>query len=194
MTADTAKGIGVALNEAGWATAAVHESNSEVLVGLDVLTLPMVGPMPLDRRRYLRLAGVSRVVASYRDGTWDDPKAKALPLAPDDLNQVIADFGELPVYGWEFVDGGDDDFRRWQERLSFDSRCTGVGGHTLDLFQENGRQILDFRVWFENLTVWDSSAQRIPVEEFIAGGTRWWDALYSGDSRTAGVGIVRLSE
>lgn len=189
MTTETAEGIGVALNEASWVTASVDEPAAEVVVGLDVLTLPTVGPMPQDRRRYLRLAGVSRVVASYRHGTWDDPHAGVLPLGPDDLDRVIADFGRLPIYGWEFVDRGDDGFRRWRRRLSFDVRCGGTGGHTLDLFQENGR-VLDFRVWFDGLSIWDTGGQRLEVEDFIAGGKRWWDALFARDSRTAGVGIV----
>lgn len=67
--------------------------------------------------------------------------------------------------------------------------ASGTGGHTLDLFQGGGSRILDFRAWFDELSLHDESGTEIPVSEFIDGGTRWWDAMYAGDPRTEGVGI-----
>ncbi len=159
-------------------------------IGLDVLSLPERGSMPPDRRRLLSLTGVSRVVASHRDGRWDAPSALTLPLQPSGVTRVIAEFGQLPVYGWDFINGGDRRFSRWKHRLSFDVHCEGGGGHTLDLFQENGRRILDFRVWFDSLRMLDRRGTPIALTEFIRDGVRWWDALYANDPRTQGLGIL----
>jgi hypothetical protein len=189
MTQETSEGIGIALNEADWVTADVDASGSVVRLGFDVLSLPERGPMPEDPRRLLVLTGVSRVVASHRDGGWDDASAPTLPLEPRGLTGVIAEFGHLPVYGWDFVNAGDGPFDRWKDRVSFDLRCEAAGGHTMDLFQENGRRILDLRVWFDSLDVLDGHGQPIALTEFISGGVRWWDALYANDPRTHGLGI-----
>lgn len=158
--------------------------------GFVVLTLPEGGPEPQDSRRIIRLTGVSRVVVSYWDGRWDDPEAPVLPFGEQDLDAVIQEFGQLPVYGWEFIDLGDEQFNRWRNRLSFDGSYEGKGMHTIDLFQENGMRILDFRAWFDDIEVFDVDRRRIPLTDFIEGGVRWWNGLYSGDNRTDGHGIV----
>jgi hypothetical protein len=69
----------------------------------------------------------------------------------------------------------------------------GRGEHVIELFQESGagpRRHLDLRIWFNSLAIhgWDDSL--ISIEEFGTGGTRWWDALYAGDERVKGHGIV----
>lgn len=189
MTEETAEGVGVALTEANWVTADLDDSTSTLTLGFDVLSLPERGPMPSDRRRVLVLTGVSRVVASHRDGRWDDPSAPTLPLQVNGVTDVIAEFGQLPVYG-DFVDAGDRKFSNWKGRLSFDVRCEGGGRHTLDLFQENGHRILDLRAWFDSLRVTDRWGTTIDISDFISDGVRWWDALYANDPRTQGLGII----
>jgi hypothetical protein len=127
---------------------------------------------------------------SYRDGRWDDPSAALLPVDGDQLDRLLEDFGQLPIYGWEFVDAGDEQFRRWRDRLSLDLACAGSGAHTIDLFQDGVSRILDFRAWFESLEVFEVDERHIPLDEFIGGGMRWWEAMYAGDARTSGHGIV----
>lgn len=187
---DLVDGLGIALNEAAWTHVEHLVPECTVEAELEVLTLPESGPEPSDRRRILRLTGVSRIAASYRRGRWDDPLAQAVPLELTDLNEVIERFGRLPIYGWEFIDLGDAHFRRWRDRLSLDIRLDASGTHTVDVFQENGVEILDYRVWFAGLEVLDGEGLRIPTEAFVAGGVRWWDALYARDGRTGGHGIV----
>lgn len=189
VTTAIAEGLAQAVNEASWISGVVDVPVATVELVLDVLTLPESGPAPANSRRLLRLTGASRVVASYREASWDDDTAPPAPLEPDGLTQLIDDFGALPVYGWEFIDKGDEQFDRWRNRLSFDVTASGTGSHTIDLFQEDGNRILDFRAWFAELSVSDESGTEIPLSEFIAGGTRWWDAMYAGDARTEGVGI-----
>ena len=64
--------------------------------------------------------------------------------------------------------------------------------HSITLFQEGATQnkILDIRLWFRELQIRDAQGQIIPLDDFIVGGTRWWDALYAGDRRTRDHGII----
>lgn len=190
ISEEGARGLGWALNEAQWATARINAPESRVDLGFVVLTLPEAGPEPADRRRIIRLTGVSRVAVSYRGGRWDDPSAVALPVTGGQLDGLLEDFGQLPVYGWEFVNAGDGQFRRWRNRLSLDLACGGSGAHTIDLFQDGVSKILDFRAWFEDLAVFDVEGDQIGLDEFVADGERWWKAMYAGDVRTSGHGIV----
>lgn len=190
ITEEDARGLGSALNEAQWAAARIDAPAGRVDLGFVVLTLPDAGPEPADRHRIIRLTGVSRVAVSYRDGRWDDPSAVVLPVDRDQLDGLLEEFGQLPIYGWKFVDAGAEQFRRWRDRLSLDLACIGSGAHTFDLFQDGVSRILDLRAWFDDLEVFDIDGGQIPLGEFIGGGMRWWDAMYAGDWRTSGHGIV----
>ena len=161
--------LGVALNEANLLAIQVDPETATAAVLLEVLTLPSKGPEPNDRRRRLCLGGLSRVAASYRDGRWDDPDTPALPLRLADLSEVIDAFGQLPVYGWEFFNRGQAPFAEWGDRLSLDVRLAGPGAQTVDLFQEDGRRILDVRIWFATLAVATATGQALDLEEFVAG-------------------------
>lgn len=190
ITEEDARGLGPALNEAQWAAARIDAPEGRVDLGFVVLTLPVTGPEPADRRRIIRLAGVSRVAVSYRDGRWDDPSAAVLSVDPHELDGLLEEFGQLPIHGWEFVDAGDEQFRRWGNRLSLDVACAGSGAHTMDLFQDGVSRILDFRAWFEDLEVFEVDGRQVPLDEFTGGGMRWWEAMYARDERTKGRGIV----
>lgn len=58
-------------------------------LGFEVLTLPDVGPEPEDRRRWVILHGVGRVVASKRNAAWNDETAVAEPFEIDTLGPVL---------------------------------------------------------------------------------------------------------
>ena len=45
-------------------------------------------------------------------------------------------------------------------------------------------------MWFDKLEIRDADEAVIPLEQFIADGKRWWDALYARDPQTSGRGIV----
>jgi hypothetical protein len=183
------EGLGVALNEASWIFATVDLSSGIVDLGLNVLTLPRALPGEAASSRILRLSGVSRIAASLRNARWDDREALAEPIETTELTQTIEEFGCLPIFGWEFFDLGEERTDSWRARKSFDQAGAGVGRHTVDLFQDNGDRILDFRAWFERLDVFDASGQPIPLRDFIDGGVRWWDGLYASDPETEGAGI-----
>ena len=142
---------------------------------LTVLARDDDGAETTDPRRTLRLTGVSRLVASYRAGTWDDAAAPVIELDLDGLDRLLRRHGGGPVYGWEFVDT-DRTLRSWQHRLSLDLSMSGAGGHTLTLFQDlGGVHHLDLCVWFAGISVLDGGGRRLDLDAFIAGGVRWWD-------------------
>jgi hypothetical protein len=117
------------------------------------------------------------------------PDAPVLLLRLDGLSPAIANFAGHSIHGWEFVNCPESRFARWNDRLSLNVRLAGRGAQTLDLFQGDGRRTLDLRIWFAELAVQTASGEAIEVTEFVAGGVRWWDALYAGDPRTSGRGI-----
>jgi hypothetical protein len=188
-------GLGIALNESRFVDVHVDARRAEVRVLLHVLTLPETGPEPKDPRRVLRCWGVSRVTASLRNAPLADPEAPAEPLALGDLSKAVRSFGGLPIYGWEFVDPPLSWTDRWAARRSLDELLGGSSsdGHRLYLFQDAEDRCLELCVWFEDLTVTDGKARAVPLDEFLAGGKRWWDALFAGDPRVGGHGIVAAS-
>ena len=112
---------------------------------LTVLSRDVTGEETSDPRRTLRLSGVSRLVASYRAGHWDDPDAEVLPLDADGLRELLRRSGGTPIYGWEFVDNEGRSSPDWRRRLSLDLALAGTGGHHLTLFQDlQGKAHLDF--------------------------------------------------
>lgn len=192
LTEDQRRGLGVALNEATLLGVEVDPVRRRAGITLQVLTLPAEegAAPPEDSRVQMLLHPVGRVAASLRAGAWDDAKAPVERFALDQLLRVVQSFGGAPIYGWEFIDRTDDKFTQWSDRLSLDVR-SGVDGmsHTLDLFQEGNKRHLDLRIWFDELTLRSPRGDTIPLDEFIAGGTRWWDGLFSNDPRTQGHGI-----
>lgn len=191
LTQDQVAGLGVALNEASWHDLTVDEPHRAVSVLLTVLAREEDGSETVDPRRTLRLTGVSRLVASYRAGRWDDADAGVLPLDAEGLRELLRRNGGTPIYGWEFVDADDGSWPAWRQRLSLDLVLGGAGGHHLTLFQDlQGRAHLDARVWFSDLSVLDGGGARLDLDAFLAAGVRWWDAMYAGERSTLAPGIV----
>jgi hypothetical protein len=107
---------------------------------------------------------------------------------------VVNSFGAQPIYGWRFVDPPDEDWLHWRNRLSLDVTLSeGTDLHVVELFQESGagpRRHLDLRLWFTDLASYDFDSNPISVAEVVESGKRWRDALYAGDDRVRGHGIV----
>src|SRR5262245_24355446 len=97
-------GLGVALNEADLLGVEVDATRRLAAATFRVLTLPVEGPEPEDRRVQLLLRPVGRVAASLREGRWDDPHAEVVPFALPDLLATVQTFGGQSLYGWEFID------------------------------------------------------------------------------------------
>jgi len=193
-------GIGVALNESDLLGAEVDPSRAVAALTFSVLTLPVTGASPKDRRVSILLSSVHHVAAVLLErGTptlraRDDLAATVIPFELRELLDVVQSFGGSAVYGWEFIDTEPDWETCWAGRLSLDWRGSGpVGPHTLTVFQDDARRFLEVRLWFKDLIVRDPRGQPVPLAEFIAGGRRWWDALHAGDPRTKDAGILPLA-
>jgi hypothetical protein len=190
---DLRSGLGVALNEASLLGFEVDPDRRLAAATFDVLSLPKQGSAPEDRRVQFRFSPVGRVVASLRDGRWDDAEAEVVPFEIGDLLSVVQSFGGLPVYGWEFFDVDAAELPRMRGRHSLDWRSGQDGvSHSIHVFQE-GPRFLDLIVWFDDFAIFTPDGTEIAIPDFIAGGVRWWDALHSGDSRADGFGIIPLS-
>jgi len=188
----TKRGLGIALNEATWLGAEVDRARRMAALTFRVLTLPAEGREPSDTRLSLVLSPVGRIAASLRHGRGDDADARVEHFTLDALLGVVQSFGGLPIYGWEFFD--QSSFARWSAQLSLDEHLSGDGGnsHSIDLFQDGGGRQLDVRVWFDGLRILDPLGAELSVDEVIAGGSRWWDALNAGDPRTEGHALFPL--
>ena len=182
-------GLSNALNEATLLGTEIDTERDIASVTFSVLILPTVGPPPDDRRMQFLFYFVGRVAASLRLGAWDDKNAEVEPFDIGRLPSVVRSFKQ-PVSGWEFFDL-DEDFLQWKDRLSL-NYCSDKGSMTqsITLSQAGPNRHLDLRIWFDTLGLWDASGEFVEIDDFIAGGARWWDGLYSGDPRTAGEGIT----
>jgi hypothetical protein len=193
ITPEQCAGLGVALNEAELLGLEVDPVRRLGAATFRVLTLPLEGPTPEDRRVQFIFQPVGRVVASLRNSSWDDPVAAAVPFDVVGLLPIVQSFGGLPIYGWTFFDVHERELQKWGKRLSLDW-ASGPGGmaHSLCLFQDPPDRVLDVCIWFDELQIRDAKRLPIVIDDFIASGMRWWDALHSGDARAQGFGIQPL--
>ena len=185
----TAAEMGVALNEALLLGAEYDAERNLVATTFAVLTLPDdASPEPTDRRRQIIFSNVGRIVARLFEARW---KAAPIPFAISDLLAVVQSLGGQPVYGWQFINPEAPGFEAWSHRPSLLLEPPGGSlENRIALFQDDGDRDLDLWIYFENLSIRDPLGATISIVEFTAGGRRWWDALYAGDSRTQGHGIV----
>ena len=191
MTPDQVDGLGVALNEADWHDLSVDGDTVSAL--LTVLARDEDGDEVADPRRTLRLSGCARLAASYGPVLPDRPNGDPLPLDLEGLRGVLHRSGGTPIYGWEFVDAPVPEWLH-ASRLSLDLPLGGAGGHDLTLFQDlQGKAHLDLRVWFTDLSVLDGSGHPLDLDDFIAAGVRWWDAMYAGARSDRAPGIVAVA-
>lgn len=183
---DTA-GLNTALAEGTCLGVVPDPGAARVRLDLEVLTLPVEGPPPRDRRVSLTLTGVSRVAASLREQRWDDAEPQVFPLTLDTLGEAVTGFGGGSLHGWDFVDADDSGWALWRELLSFDTNISdSPGTHLLEFSQQEGidPRELDVRIWFEDVSITTSDGREIPTKEFIEGGRRWWKAHDACDPRT----------
>ena len=52
--------------------------------------------------------------------------------------------------------------------------------HTIDLFQEDkySKKIIDIRIWFDKIEIFDCELKQFEIQTFIDNGKRGWDKLY----------------
>ena len=182
---NTASDMGVALNEAIFMGAEYDPDRNLVATTFSVLTLPEDNsPEPFDPRRQIVLTNIGRIAAAMRVGSWDDPGAKIIPFEASDLLSVVQSFDGQPINGWEFINHEDSAFDDWKDQHSLDiSPPNGSLDNRMVLYQEKGDQSLVLLIWFDEFHIRDASGEVIELQDFIADGNRWWDALFDGGPR-----------
>ena len=185
-------GMNEALNEADLLGFEVHPDKRVGAATFRVLTLDESGEVPQNSRLQFLFYPVTRIVASLRTGRWDDANAEVMPLALDELLQVVQSFSGSPVYGWQFFDVHEKTLDTIADRISLNWQSgENADGHSIMLFQEEGDdRFLELCVWFGSLLIRTPAREAVSIDDFIAGGRRWWDAMYAGDPRTEGRGIT----
>jgi hypothetical protein len=190
----TREGLGVAFNEATLFGIEVDPGRRLGGATLALLTLPEQGPAPEDPRVQVTFHEVGRVLASLRDGHWDDRGARVVPFQLEDLLSVVQSFHGLPIYGWEFFDLDLDRDLSKGSRISLDwSTDEGSTDHSVRFFQDAPDRYLEVWLWFNRLEFRTPSGEQLEIESVVAGGKRWWDGFNAGDERTQGSGIYPLS-
>jgi hypothetical protein len=193
---ETRGAVEVALNEADVLGIRLEQSGAWCDLLLHVLALPEADPPDPDARRIVRLTSPAQVRVLLRtEQAGPDRYGPAIPLAG--LGAVEDFFASLSwsgsMSGWRFLD--DPSLTRdWPARpsLAIDVR-PGAGSHSLFWFSECGREedgtsgayCVEGTVAFEDLEVLRADGSPQPLDEFTAGGHRYWEALHSRDERVS---------
>jgi hypothetical protein len=184
--------IGVALNEATMLGVEFDEEKNLISCSFAVVAMDKDGDVPADNRLLFVFKPIGRFVASFRNGLWNDKDATVNKIQPTDILKVVQSFQGQAIYGWDFVNCGDNDFDTWKDRLSFDySTGTNIGlTNTIDLFQEDGEKHLDFRIWFDDLEIFTPKFDKVELQTFLDNGKRGWDAVYENNKKMNDFGII----
>jgi len=187
------EGLNAACDEAKWIGLQINTEERWAGITLCVLSLPEEAPPPEDSRVQLILQPLHRIAASCRNGFSNDQTARTIPLTAKQLEEIV--FGrQSAIHGCEFfnIPNEGHGFSSWSDRLSLDIELfKKESANTINLFQDTN-PFLQIRIWFNDILIFNPMQEQIPLEQFIAGGERWWKGLYAGDPRTKGAGIVPL--
>lgn len=184
--------IGLALNEATILGIEFNKEESSVACTFALVSMDENGNVPNDNRLLFIFKPFGRFVASLRNGNWDDINAPTEIFEPEEILEKIKSFNGQSIYGWDFVNCGDEDFGNLKERLSFDyTRGDSIGlTNTIDLFQEDGERHIDIRIWFDHFEIMTLAYEKIELFDFIENGKRGWDAVYDNNDKMADFGII----
>ena len=47
------------------------------------------------------------------------------------------------------------------------------------------------RIWFDTMAIFDAEGNPVPLDEFIAGGRRWWSDFRAAGSRARSERLAR---
>jgi hypothetical protein len=189
---DLKQRIGIALNEATLLGVEFNEKENTVACSFSLISMDKNGNTPKDNRLLFIFKPVGKFVASYRKGHWDDQNAKVEKFEPEKILEIVQSFQGLSIYGWDFINCGNEDFDTWKDRLSFDYSTKVRKGltNTIDLFQEGFERHLDIRIWFDDFNILTSEYEHYELEEFLKNGERGWNEIYEGNNKMDNFGII----
>ncbi|CAH0258109.1 MULTISPECIES: hypothetical protein [unclassified Pedobacter] len=184
--------IGLSLNEATLLGVEFDREKNLVACSFSLVAIDKDGNVPQDNRVLFIFKSIGRFAASYRNGHWDNKTAEVEKFEPEKISEIVQCFEELSIYGWDFINCGDNDFDTWKDRLSFDYSSGIDSGltNTIDLFQEGGNRHIDIRIWFDEFEILTPTYQAVELEDFLANGKRGWDAVYANNDKIGNFGII----
>jgi hypothetical protein len=195
VTAAELSGLDVLLNESVLLDAEWHHAEQTLGLTFYVEMIPEHGERSVDDL-YLQIVldDVRRLAVSYRRGEdWDDPRARVESLRIDGIGDALRSItNHDAVYGWRFFDVPEEEaFVDWADRLSVDHRTVSDCGecHTLTVWNEElverddrGRQMLELRAWFGDVSLRDRRGRAIPLDDAIAAARRYWERVLARGS------------
>lgn len=188
------RGINLAMDEASLLNLELDLLLRSARITLQVFSISENGQVPIDRKVVLCLKLVSRISASLRHYDKNNKYLRTEKLNINDFEETIKSFGGANIYGSNFIRPGNESLPGWAEDVSLElSLGDDEDDYMIDLFQWDDSRKLDFRIWFNELTIARASDdQKILIDDFIAGGKRWWEAFNKNDPRTQGFGMFPL--
>jgi hypothetical protein len=188
------EGLNIAMNEATCRGLEFDPQRAILGTTFEVLTLPESGPPSQDRRVQILFGTVGRLAARLLVGSQEQPYSTPVRFEAQDLLSISQEYAAMSIYGWQFINQDDSRiFAGWSDRLSLDYRSDGSGmDNTLDLAFVDSMRDFRLRIWFSEILIRNPAGEVVPVEEFIAGGKRWWNAFNNGDPRSEGMGMYPL--
>ena len=184
--------IGLALNEANLLGVQFDRNSKVISCTFALVAMDKDGNVPEDNRLLFIFRPVGRFVASYRMVNVDSSSETVEIFEPDSILDIVQTFQRLPIYGWDFINCGDQIFDTWKDKLSFDYASEHGAGltNTIDLFQDGGSRHLDLRIWFDDFEIMKPTYETVELEEFLDNGKRGWDAIYSNSEKMSHFGII----
>jgi hypothetical protein len=186
--------LDLALNESQVCGLRFDAEAAEARLLIEVLALPVAGPIDRDPRRVLVLSGVPSIEVILR-ADRDGALGPVLPLESfDALDRFFASLGHADaMYGWSFIDRQSAG-EVWNVRasLSAASSETQAAGHTLHWFTECGRPgsgedwdrfLVQGVIRFDGLRIERADGRPVPLQEVLEDARRWWDAFERKDAR-----------
>jgi hypothetical protein len=197
ITHEVKKAFDIALNEATIHGVEFIKEQRTVGCTFGLVSMNEDGKISEDNRLLFILKPIGRIAASLTHKITEKSSETVEKFESDKLFEKVKEFGNQPIYGWDFINSGDEAFEKWSNKLSFDFNYMDKNGltNTLDLFQEGyGESSIDIRVWFDNIEIFTPSYKSVSIDTFLNNGKRGWDAIYSDDeTMTAKYGIVRAA-
>jgi ATP-dependent Clp protease ATP-binding subunit ClpC len=132
------------------------------------------GPAEENRETSLlfRFRAVSRLAVSHRREHWDsDGETEFLNYEADRLSQEVERFQRSELRGWDYFNHDETAFDYWKKYLTLDYRHPNRNEYvnTVDLFlfrYDYFDEILDFRIWFDDLEILNGQGEPVPTGEF----------------------------
>lgn len=180
------------LNESQVCAVRYEPSTANALIFVELSGHPEdgpAGPIYSDRRRVLRLSGVTSL--EFRLRFDSDTDARPCPLASlDEVEDLLANSWIIEtMYGWKFVDIADP-VERIRQPPDFE---VGPGpsrhGHSLDwsaglIVQEDSSRLdLNGTCYFEDLTIERADGTVEPLDVFDANAVEDWKTVFEPERR-----------